>query len=151
MSKPKVKTPCVGRCSTVFGDLICRGCKRFHHEIVHWNRYDDKARLAVLHRLEILLEQVMRAKLRVFDARLLREQLELRKIRYISEQTVYCWAYQLIAQGSRHIKRLEAYGIELLPQCANTPLPALRDEIDADFFALSSAHYERYIVPVFAV
>ena len=25
-------TPCAGRCSTVFGDLVCRGCRRFNHE-----------------------------------------------------------------------------------------------------------------------
>ncbi|MEM9624509.1 MAG: DUF1289 domain-containing protein, partial [Pseudomonadota bacterium] len=34
------RTPCVGICSTTYGDLVCRGCKRFAHEIVQWNAYD---------------------------------------------------------------------------------------------------------------
>ncbi|MCF8976542.1 DUF1289 domain-containing protein, partial [Pseudomonas edaphica] len=33
MSNQAIKTPCVGLCSTVYGDLVCRGCKRFHHEV----------------------------------------------------------------------------------------------------------------------
>ena len=37
----KVKTPCVGVCSTVFGDQVCRGCKRFQHEVIEWNGYSD--------------------------------------------------------------------------------------------------------------
>ena len=42
-----VKTPCVGLCSTTYGDLVCRGCKRFSHEIVNWNRYGDEEKTAV--------------------------------------------------------------------------------------------------------
>ena len=44
-------TPCVGICSTTYGDLICRGCKRFAHEIVQWNGYDDDQRDRVWRRL----------------------------------------------------------------------------------------------------
>ncbi|WP_366536212.1 DUF1289 domain-containing protein, partial [Acinetobacter baumannii] len=29
-------TPCAGRCSTVFGDQVCRGCRRFNHEPRNW-------------------------------------------------------------------------------------------------------------------
>lgn len=39
MPNQTIKTPCVGLCSTVYGDLVCRGCKRFHHEVIHWNGY----------------------------------------------------------------------------------------------------------------
>ncbi|WVM93272.1 DUF1289 domain-containing protein [Halopseudomonas pachastrellae] len=53
------KTPCIGLCSTVFGDLVCRGCKRFSHEIIDWNRYDNGQRAAVWSRLEQLLEQLI--------------------------------------------------------------------------------------------
>ena len=36
-----LKTPCIGVCSTVFGDDVCRGCKRFQHEVIQWNSYSD--------------------------------------------------------------------------------------------------------------
>ncbi|MEG7361115.1 DUF1289 domain-containing protein [Pseudomonas citronellolis] len=149
MSSQRIKTPCVGLCSTVYGDLVCRGCKRFHHEVVNWNLYGEEEKRAVWKRLEVLLVQVMVAKLEVFDASRLRAQLEQRQIRFVPEQSPYCWAYQLIARGSRLIQNLDAYGVALLPEFRERPLPELRDAIDREFFLLSEAHYDRYIAPRF--
>ncbi|MBF8780896.1 DUF1289 domain-containing protein [Pseudomonas fulva] len=149
MSSQSIKTPCVGLCSTVYGDHVCRGCKRFHHEVIHWNSYDDQARRAVWLRLEKLLVQVMMAKLEVFDRDRLRMQLEQRSIRFLPNQSEYCWAYQLIARGARLIRDLEAYGMALLPEFRDWDLPQLRDAIDREFFLLSEAHYQRYIAPAF--
>jgi len=149
MSNQSIKTPCVGLCSTVYGDTVCRGCKRFHHEVIHWNGYNDDEKRAVWLRLEQLLVQVMTAKLEVFDIERLRQQLEQRKIRYVAHQSEYCWAYQLIARGARVIRELEAYGLVLLPEFRDWELPELRDAIDTEFFLLSEAHYQRYIAPGF--
>ncbi|QGZ31521.1 DUF1289 domain-containing protein [Stutzerimonas stutzeri] len=150
MSNQRIKTPCVGLCSTVYGDLVCRGCKRFHHEVVSWNAYDEEGKRSVWRRLELLLAQVMAAKLEVFDAQLLRRQLESRQIRFVVEQSPYCWAYQLIARGARVIQQLDAYGVALLPEFRDWSLSELRDAIDREFFLLSEAHYHRYIAPGFA-
>ena len=149
MSNKSIKTPCVGLCSTVYGDTVCRGCKRFHHEVINWNGYDDAQKRAVWLRLEQLLVQVMMAKLEVFDKSLLRQQLEQRSIRFVEQQSEYCWAYQLIARGARMIRDLEAYGMVLLPEFRDWELPQLRDAIDREFFLLSEAHYQRYIAPSF--
>lgn len=151
MPQQRIKTPCVGLCSTVYGDLVCRGCKRFHHEVVNWNLYGEEEKRAVWQRLEALLVQVVAAKLEVFDAPLLRAQLEQRQIRFVSRQSPYCWAYQLIARGARVIQQLDAYGVVLLPEFRDSSLPELRDAIDREYFLLSEAHYERYIAPRFLV
>ena len=144
-----IKTPCVGLCSAVYGDLVCRGCKRFHHEVIHWNGYNEDEKRAVWLRLEQLLVQVMTAKLEIFDADKLQLQLVQRKIRFVPHQSEYCWAYQLIARGARVISQVEAYGFVLLPEFRNWSLPELRDAIDREFFLLSEAHYQRYIAPGF--
>ncbi|WP_040260659.1 DUF1289 domain-containing protein [Pseudomonas massiliensis] len=149
MAKSPIKTPCVGLCSTVYGDLVCRGCKRFHHEVIHWNSYDEAQKRAVWLRLEQLLVQVMVAKLEVYEPARLRGQLEQRQIRFQPQQSEYCWAYQLIARGARVISNLDAYGIALMPEFRDWDLPALRDAIDREFFLLSEAHYQRYIAPAF--
>lgn len=149
MSSHRIKTPCVGLCSTVYGDLVCRGCKRFHHEVINWNAYGEDEKRAVWRRLESLLVQVMQGKVEVFDADRLRQQLEQRQVRFVPEQSEYCWAYQLIARGARLINRLDAYGLALLPEFRDWPLPELREAIDREFFLLSEAHYQRYIAPRF--
>lgn len=149
MPNQRIKTPCIGLCSTVFGDTVCRGCKRFHHEVINWNGYSDEEKQSVWLRLEMLLVQVMTAKLEVFDEALLLKQLEQRQIRFVPQQSAYCWAYQLLARGARVITQLEAYGIVLLPEFRDWELPDLRDAIDREFFLLSEAHFERYIAPRF--
>lgn len=149
MPNQRIKTPCIGLCSTVFGDTVCRGCKRFHHEVINWNGYSDEEKQSVWTRLEMLLVQVMTAKLEVFDEALLLKQLQQRQIRFLPQQSPYCWAYQLLARGARVITQLEAYGIALLPEFRDWELPDLRDAIDREFFLLSEAHFERYIAPRF--
>lgn len=56
---PLVLTPCAGRCSTVFGDSVCRGCRRFNHEVIHWNRYSNEEKQAVWTRLDAQLDQIL--------------------------------------------------------------------------------------------
>ncbi|KQB54200.1 Fe-S protein, partial [Pseudomonas endophytica] len=133
----------------VYGERVCRGCKRFHHEGIHWNGYNEDEKRAVWLRLEQLLVQVMAAKVEVFDPQALRNQLVTRKIRFVPQQSEYCWAYQLIARGARVINQLDMYGMVLLPEFRDWELPELRDAIDREFFLLSEAHYERYIAPGF--
>ena len=53
-----VRTPCVGICSTGIGDSVCRGCKRFAHEVIDWNAYSHEQRLIIAQRLESFLAQV---------------------------------------------------------------------------------------------
>lgn len=151
MTTAPLKTPCVGLCSTVYGDVVCRGCKRFHHEVINWNLYSNDEKRAVLRRLGALLAQVMESKVDVFDAGLLRAQLDVRQIRYSPEQSPYCWAYGLLAKGARLIRCIEAYGVALLPEFRERTLVELRDIVDREFFLLSEAHYERYIAPRFLI
>lgn len=52
-------TPCAGRCSTVFGDSVCRGCRRFNHEVIKWNTYTPEQHTAVWRRLDAQLNQIL--------------------------------------------------------------------------------------------
>ncbi len=50
-------SPCIGICSTTYGDFVCRGCKRFAHEVTGWNRYTAAQREIIWERLSTLLMQ----------------------------------------------------------------------------------------------
>lgn len=52
-------TPCIGRCSTVFGDDVCRGCRRFSHEVIHWNRYNANEQKLVWKRLDQQIDKIL--------------------------------------------------------------------------------------------
>lgn len=144
-----VKTPCVGICSTGIGDSVCRGCKRFAHEVIDWNAYSHEQRLIIAQRLENFLAQIVQNKVQVVDERLLLAQIKHQQIQFKEEQNPYCWVFDLLRAGASQIDNLGDYGLVLQPACRHLPLPVIRDAIDKDFYALSCAYYERYIAPVF--
>ncbi len=67
-------SPCIGVCSTTYGDFICRGCKRFAHEVVAWNQFSEAQREAVRERLAILLGRSIKDYLRPVSGRSLADE-----------------------------------------------------------------------------
>ena len=102
-------TPCVGICSTTFGDLVCRGCKRFSHEIVDWNSYDDSQKEIIWERLEKIKEQVVGQIVKRKDEKLFQSAIEAQKI---NEQQEHQATYVLLQRLVRHSKQLSFAGLE---------------------------------------
>lgn len=142
--KSKVPTPCVGVCSTVYGDLVCRGCKRFTHEITEWNAFTDAEKAAVVARLDILQERIVGARVEVFDKEMLLRQLRAHGVRFNLERGVYHWAGELIRVAGDRLEDLQSCGIWVLPPYDCLTLPQLRDRIEEELLALSDAHLRRY-------
>ncbi|MBX9704765.1 MAG: DUF1289 domain-containing protein, partial [Gammaproteobacteria bacterium] len=99
----KLNTPCVGICSTVYGDDVCRGCKRTSEEVIDWNSLDDIRRKAIFDRLGSLISAVVQNKVDIVDAALLRRQLDFLGIRYRDDQPAYCDVYYLLRAGASQI------------------------------------------------
>tara|TARA_R110001599_G_scaffold101301_4_gene259170 strand:- start:95 stop:550 length:456 start_codon:yes stop_codon:yes gene_type:complete len=136
------KTPCVGLCSTVYGDQVCRGCKRFSHEIIQWNSYASGEKAAVWLRLEQLLAQVVSARIEIVSGLMLRQALDQRKIIYLDEQPLACHVHRLLVRGGEGA--LQGAGVRVRPAYAQLSIKQLRDDIDQTFFGLSEAYYQRH-------
>ena len=139
----KVKTPCVGVCSTVFGDQVCRGCKRFHHEVIEWNGYTDVQKETVWNRLESLKVLIMKSKIFIENQVLLQSKLDSLKISYYDKVDPYCWVFDLIKQASQSINDLSEFGLKPLFE-PDVELVELKRLIEEELFTLSGAHYQRY-------
>ncbi len=106
-------TPCVGICSTTYGDLVCRGCKRFSHEIVAWNVYNDDQRERVWHRLYALRDQATAVFVTVSDERrccVMRRdaaQIEFRA----SSMSLLTLGYEVLRRRARDLHSLDAIGL----------------------------------------
>tara|TARA_R110002049_G_scaffold9894_20_gene49440 strand:+ start:334 stop:804 length:471 start_codon:yes stop_codon:yes gene_type:complete len=146
MLQRTVKTPCIGVCSTGIGDSVCRGCKRFSHEVIDWNSYTFAQKQAVDSRLSGFLSQCVSNKLQVRDAALLKWQLEVQKVRYVEHHDEYCWVFSLLKAGAGQISDTQAFGFEVDLRYREWPLIELREQIDQEFYILSEAHYERYML-----
>ena len=146
MLERKVKTPCIGVCSTGIGDAVCRGCKRFCHEVIDWNSYSEEQKAVIDRRLSEFLSQCVSNKLRITDHALLQWQLRVQQVAYTEHHDEYCWIYSLLKAGGSQIERSADYGFEVDRRYAATPLTELREIIDQEFYILSEAHYQRYMM-----
>ena len=146
------RTPCVGICSTTYGDLVCRGCKRFAHEIVQWNGYDDVQQDAVRERLQRVRDEVLTLLLVCHDEARLQGAIAdagLQDLDLMEAQ------YQLLRFMVRREQPLASVGLALAAEAPAlaTPLPAQADKVldtlylmqllDSETFQRAKAHYER--------
>ena len=80
LQKKRSSTPCLGICSTTFGDEVCKGCKRFSHEIVNWTKYSLEEREIINDRLEKFKIKILQDRFKVFDSALLANRLDEKAI-----------------------------------------------------------------------
>ena len=131
-------TPCVGICSTVYGDEVCLGCGRFYNEIIDWNSYHADQKGSVFKRLEAIIIAATEDKLSVVDKDLLAEQLERLNIRHNKAENPLCWAYHLLRRGHYRITEIDKYGIKIELSHSELSLTVLYQEIEKTFNRLSS-------------
>jgi predicted Fe-S protein YdhL (DUF1289 family) len=141
MQKTRSTTPCLGICSTTYGDDVCKGCKRFVHEIIGWPKYSQDERALVNDRLEKFKVLILQDRFKVHDSDLLQIKLKENAISYNNSMDPLTWIFDLLrAAGSQNLD-LEQFGITSLK---NYDPMKIRDEINKEFLDLSEAHHQRY-------
>lgn len=134
MQRPLRRTPCVGVCSTTYGDLVCRGCKRYAHEIVGWNGYSEDQRERVRNRLDTLLTDSVRAHIRVVDEATLRTvATRLNAVGATAE---------VLAYRTLRTRPIPLRSLGLQPRRGELSTIQAARMIDAEFYVRSRAHYE---------
>ena len=141
-----VRTPCIGICSTTsFGDLVCRGCKRYSFEVISWNSYTDQQKQAALNRIEILNTQILERKLRIVSIPKLEQALKDFKIPFDPALSPYCWLHNLLKRAHQKLTDLDQIGVRKEPEASHLSIAELTEVVDAEILTLIDAHYARYI------
>ncbi len=138
----KVPTPCVGICSTTYGDEVCRGCRRYLHEVINWNRYSDAEKRLIWQRLDGLLEQVLPGSFRIDDGSRLSERLIHYRIPHREDSSSWAKLHALLKSTARQIPDLDEFGITRLDHSALS-LARLREKLLTDLYELALAYYEK--------
>ncbi len=141
MKKNKASTPCLGICSTTYGDNVCKGCKRFVHEIIFWNKYDIAEKEIINSRLEKFKLTVLKERFSVTDADLLATRLKDKGINFNDSLDPMTWIFDLLRAAGNQELDLNKFGIVCH---SNSSLPELKDQIFDEFLELSEVHYQRY-------
>ena len=125
------------------GDDVCRGCKRFIHEVINWNSYSNDEKEIVNSRLEEFKVTILSHRFKVTDAELLSSKLKEHAISFNDSLDPITWIFDLLRASSQDLD-LELFGLELLPDHQSSSLPTIKDEINTELFELSQAHFDRY-------
>jgi predicted Fe-S protein YdhL (DUF1289 family) len=134
LASKTTETPCIGICSTIYGDYVCRGCFRSAQEVVDWNGYNTSQKLVILNRLNQTITQVLQTKLLIADAALLQKKCQQYNIKTRPEFTPYTWAHALLREGLHDIKDISKYGIMIQPEYTYLSLAKLIEMIDDELY-----------------
>lgn len=67
---------------------------------------------AVWHRLWQQQQQLVPRYIKIFDAKLLKQQLERHGLRHHPQAPAEAWVIDLLRAGCQHLRKLSAYGLE---------------------------------------
>lgn len=133
-----IDTPCIGICSSVYGDAICRGCKRRAQEVIDWNRYTLTEKLAIYQRLQSQIAFVLEKYIDIIDTEVLQQKIIQLNIRLHPHATYAEQAFHLLRLGAQKINNLNAYGLAIKPGYADVALKILFNQIDGEVYGLAS-------------
>ncbi|ENU31168.1 hypothetical protein F991_00881 [Acinetobacter sp. CIP-A165] len=131
-------TPCAGRCSTVFGDLVCRGCRRFNHEVIQWNTYNPEQRLAVWRRLDAQLDQILVPLLPNADFQQVEGFIHSRHIRILDTASAGRKLYHALKLCEKNKQLAHDSGLGV----TDKQVKPIWDEFERRVLALAKASYE---------
>ena len=134
MSNKLIKrTPCIGVCSTSYGDHICRGCKRFSHEVTGWIKYSDTEKSLVNERLQKFKTTILEDKFTIIDSEKLKNKLKDANISFNQELDPLCWVFDLFRTFTIEDIDLEEVGIALKGEFLNMSLSKIKEDINKEF------------------
>lgn len=144
MRKNRSSTPCIGICSTTFGDDVCKGCKRFSHEITNWGKFSTDERAVVNSRLEQFKITILEEKFTISDSELFESKMNEFSINFNSSLEPITWIFDLLRASSNKDLNVNDFGVEILPAFSDLSLIELRDLINQEMLQLSEAHYYKF-------
>ncbi|OIJ38616.1 MULTISPECIES: DUF1289 domain-containing protein [Acinetobacter] len=131
-------TPCAGRCSTVFGDAVCRGCRRFNHEVIQWNTYTAEQHNAVWQRLDAQLDQILVPMLPLADMTHVEKFVLSKRVRLRDDASKGRKLYHALklCEKNRHLTDESGLGIHY------KQVRPIWDEFERRVLALAKASYD---------
>mgnify|MGYP000394719400 CR=1 FL=1 len=121
MKKNKASTPCLGICSTTYGDNVCKGCKRFVHEVINWNKYSIPEKELVNNRLEDFKLTVLQERLSIINPDLLASKLRENGINFNDSLNPLTWVFDLLRASGSQSLNLDQFGVSTIRKTVKYP------------------------------
>lgn len=140
-AQSEYQSPCVGLCTTTFGDRVCRGCHRFAHEVDGWNGYPPAWKAAVMRRIEQYRLAVLSEAIEIVDQQLFEQALVQRQVRIDRLLHPACWVFELLRFLAHESVEPAACGLRLR---SDSSLSELWQQLNDNLYQTSQEYYRRY-------
>ena len=135
MTQQLIRSPCVGLCSTTYGDLVCRGCRRTSKEITDWPGFDETQKHAIINRLDTQIAHAFQSVFVIDDQDMLKQQLQRLQIHYDINRSSWSWLFVLLVKKHGAITDPSDYGFRVLD---NTLLSTLTRNAMSQMYQIAS-------------
>ena len=97
MTEITPKTPCIGRCSTTFGDEICKGCGRTYVQVIQWNGLSNTFKIEIKENINELRRKAATKFIKSINESILLDEIAVRELNYKSvSSNLYLLAYRVL-------------------------------------------------------
>lgn len=105
------ESPCIGFCSTVYGDDVCRGCNRYFEEVIHWEKLSNVDKANAMERIHGILRAAVNEFLVIKDLDLLNQQLIKHQVPLPEIDSPEARVLAILYVGAPLMLDLRAYGL----------------------------------------
>ena len=134
MTQQILRSPCIGLCSTTYGDLICRGCRRHCEEITQWHGMNNERKRTIISRLDGQIAEVFSKFLVIDDEKILLQKLQQLQINHDPSRSPWSWLLVLLVKKHDLIKDTSEFGFRSL---SSMPLSKLARESMREMYQLA--------------
>jgi len=120
---------------------VCRGCRRFSHEIVGWNGYTEEQKISILERLKQIKKEVVSQHLHIANHSRFEELCEEVGFESVDldEKKYAVLAYLITKSEGLNFGGLEVKGLWK----GSLDVSKLMSILESEMYVRAQAHYER--------
>ena len=108
----------------MYGDNVCRGCKRFHFEVSLWIRYSEEERTVIIERIDAQLVDTYHQFFHIEDSAILKNECRKLGLEIDHNRVEASWLYVLLRASSSRIRSPQKYGFSLIQQAIQVSVAA---------------------------
>lgn len=94
-----IASPCVGFCSTTYGDDYCKGCYRHFQEVIHWESLASEKKRSFYQKIAPIVENILGKSIEIVDQELFEQACSYYRVIVPEKISVHYKIYQLLQKS----------------------------------------------------
>jgi predicted Fe-S protein YdhL (DUF1289 family) len=106
-----ISSPCVGFCSTTYGDDYCKGCYRHFQQVISWESFNDEKKHEFYQKIAPIVTEVMGYSIEIEDQKLFEQACLIYHVRIPKDLSKHYQIYHLLQKSIKR-RKTESLGLK---------------------------------------